>query len=112
MRVSKCLGLLAALLVLGGPALAEAQYVYVANPVEAQIFSVDPNLPTTQTPVLLFDDKKLPIGDLALSAEGMLYACVPAEGLIFAFLHAAANPLTVAFHQSSGSCSDQPGFGA
>lgn len=97
MRVSKCLGLLAVVLLLGGTALAQAPYVYVSNPLMAEIIGVDP---ATETKTLLFDDKKLPIGDLALSPEGMLYACVPAEGLIFAFnSDHVGDPLTL---QSTG----------
>ncbi len=79
MRVSKCLGLLAAVLLIGGAALAQAPYVYVSNPDEDAIFAVDPAGGLSQTPFTVYTEADSNYEDLVVGPDGLLYACDPSN---------------------------------
>ena len=72
MRVSKCLGLLAIGLLLGGTALAQAPFVYVSNPDEGKIFAV-----TVETePELEISERRTVFSNI----DGMEYVVPMADG--------------------------------
>ena len=79
MRVSKCLGLLAAVLLIGGAALAQTPYVYVSNPDEDMIYAVDPEGGLDQDLVEVYYEEGSNYQDLVVGPDGLLYACDPSN---------------------------------
>ncbi len=82
--------ILTLIVAIGLTAPAIAVDVYVSNPAEGAIYAVDSDGGPTQTPALLFAERKFDIGDLVMGPDDLLYVCAPDEGMVFRFDPAAA----------------------
>ena len=106
MRVSKCFGLLAAVLLIGGSALAQAPYVYVSNPDEDAIFAVDP---ATSAIALVYYEEGSNYEDLVVGPDELLYACDPSNRRIIR-IDVSVNPADTEVVYEGGGYAFQCGW--
>jgi len=77
--------ILSLILATGVTAPAIAVDLFVSNPAEGAIYSLDSGGGAEQTPALLFSERRFEIGDLVMGPDDLLYVCAPDEGMVFRF---------------------------